>query len=206
MSYTRRFDPSRPKVRRVSKASVSGTEQNLCLPLALNPSSKLAMTIFVLCEHDSDVTAILLQRHAAVAWTSEELDRFKEQLEWAYIAAPSPELCKLLEDGQEQHTTCVLAGRLLVQHLLRGWTVVQNDKGVAPDRRQLVQEALSLIPCALPETVRSSLCSEIEGSGKARAQRKWLQSFRKSVGASLGALRAQDHVSLPDMQMKVIWV
>ena len=71
--------------------------------------------------------------------------------------------------------------------------------GVAPSRAQLVDQ-VGVLNAEWPPAVREATCL---GRASARAQRKWLGSFRRRWQARIGVLKVQEDLPVEVMQVKV---
>jgi hypothetical protein len=96
----------------------------------------------------------------------------------------------------------VVAGKFVVERKLFQWTLCQNcKKGVAPSRRQLVEQALGFISSDLPGEVKDHLARGLQSTG--RSQRKWMRSWRNRWGARVGKLSVRRHLAPEVIRSKV---
>ena len=100
--------------------------------------------------------------------------------------------------GQDGRAAC----RFVIEHKLYKWIWAQNClQGVAPSRRQLVEQVGKFLPHRVQGPLRAGVQKFVADSS-ARRQRKWLQSFRRRWNARLGTLKVQEDVSQEMMQSK----
>ena len=135
----------------------------------------------------------------------EDLEKMRGLMERIYRSTPNSEIVQLMN---EECVACYRmrqmtgACRFIVEFHLCGWVEIQNcEKGFAPNRAQLVREALSFVatlaaPKEVQDSVRQPLLSSV------RSQRKWMARFRKTWGAKLGKLQVLSPLPLHVLQEK----
>ena len=172
-----------------------------CLPtpaVALN-----ALLVYIFSWNNLEIAAhFLVLRHSGAP---ADLEGMRALMERIYLGTPNVQIVQVM--NQECADFCNMqqmasACRYIVEFHLCIWVRTQNcKKGLAPNRAQLVREALSLIgttaaPKEVQDRVRQPLISSV------RSQRKWMARFRKSWGAKLGRLQVLPPLPLHVLQEK----
>ena len=156
-------------------------------------------------QQDGLAAAHFLAAQNKLAVDSSILNTLRHLVEDAYLALSIAAILEVLNPptSAQQWSELLMAGRFVVTYRLHTWVMLQNKKGVAPSRQQIVLAARRLTPSELPSVVTNRLHRYWQGHGRPRLQRKWLQRFRKTYGLRLGRLPVQAVMPVEEMQRKV---
>ena len=149
--------------------------------------------------HNFDLTSHF---HMARCTGSVSLEDAAAEVESLCANASVEELLALIQKPlvKLSERDCVLATRYIVGFHLWKWTKSQNDDfGVAPSRKMMVDQAKQYIPERLPAVVRRPFEQALKTP---RAQRKFLAKFRSSFQCRLGHLPATSPMPLSEKQDK----
>lgn len=171
-----------------------------------------SLAVYVLARHSSSVAVDFMSgrgwRHCQSGKSFDppsqsRVQESTEEVEQAFLQAPISGLVALVQDPLKhfEFEDLLCAHKYVMEHRLFSWIKVQNqEKGVAPSREQICNQALDFISAEAPNQVRCHLSALLRGSP--RKQRKWLARFRKRWGAKLGVLRPRDDVPLALRKLK----
>ena len=177
--------------------------EGLCLTVP--PYAQRVLAVFILMQQDGLAAAHFLAAQNKLPVDSSILNTLRHLFEDAYLALSIAAILEVLNPptSAQQWSELLMAGRFVVTYRLHTWVMLQNKKGVAPSRQQIVLAARRLTPSELPSVVTNRLHHYWQGHGRPRLQRKWLQRFRKTYGLRLGRLPVQAVMPVEEMQRKV---
>lgn len=148
------------------------------------------MLVFMLSQHQARVAGEYMYRK------NPHLDRSHFELVCGAIAekfaeAPVDWLLSLLREPENAQSRKAMlnCGKFVVGWGLAQWTRSMNmDRGLAPLRCQLVQQAVRLIPPDLPDSLREAMSDHFQCVQDGRLQRRWLAAWRKRWRCKIGSL------------------
>ena len=153
------------------------------------------LLVYIWGRHGLEIAACFLQSATNSAKSMEECC---EEVVGMYRSAATDWLVRL--SIEPPPGAAFKAAQFVVSYRLFHWLQQQNEKGVAPRRRDLVAQALESFPEGMP---LESLCKFKHTLRHKRSQNQWLRRFRLQWNARLAKLPVLPPLPLHLRQEKV---